>query len=102
MRQKNREPRKKYALAALGAAVALGGAGSAAFGFVTWTAEEAGTGWSLEESAELITNQGLGMGLDGTDGSFYPMELLAADRNTGFFVEIETQALQGRACSPLS
>lgn len=100
MQRKNRQSWKKCAPAFFGAAAVLSVAGSLAFGFKSWSAERTESGTSFWKSAELIVNQGLGLGLDGTDGSFYPMELLAADRNTGFFVKIEPQVLQEAGTQP--
>jgi len=103
MRRKNRQPRKGYASAVSGIVGALGIAAalSAAFsGFGSWAAEADVSRESEWESAELIVNQGLGMGVDGTDGSLYPMELLVADRNTGFFVRLKPQVLQGAGIQP--
>lgn len=87
-------PRKKYVLAALGVTAVLGGAGGVALNIGSQPPEETGNRQTTWESAELITNQGLGMGLDGADGSFYPMDLLVADRNTGFFLKIDDQTVQ--------
>lgn len=98
MRQKNRRSWRKYAPSVF--AAALSAAGCLAFGFESWSAEKTESVTAVWESAELIANQGLGMGLNGTDGSFYPMDLLVADRNTGFFVRIEPQALREAGTQP--
>ena len=41
---------------------------------------------SARTEPEIIINQGLGLGLDGESGELYPMDMLVANRNTGFFV----------------
>lgn len=89
MRRKNNRVREKGAAAIWGLAVFLG-VGGIVLGFSLPVAGQASPGRG-EWEAELVVNQGLGMGLDGTDGEFYPMDLLVADRNTGFFVQIQPE-----------
>lgn len=92
MQQRSRPVRKrnflKYAMAAAVMAASIT--------MAVYAAPGAG-----QESIEFIVNQGLGMGMDRTDGSYYPMNLLAAERNTGFFVRIEPQMLQEEGGAPL-
>lgn len=63
------------------------------FGAIVIAALISGTVYAAPDM-ELIANQGLGMGIDEADGSFYPIDLLVAERNTGFFVRMEPETAE--------
>ncbi len=52
----------------------------------------------LEEQPEIIVNQGIGMGLD---GSMYALNLLAAGRRTGLFLRIAPELLGSQGKKPV-
>lgn len=94
MQQKNNSPQRKYVLAALGTAAVVLGTGYAFLGPGLLPVGESAGVQTVSKSVQFIVNQGLGMGIDGTDGELYPMDMLVADRNTGFFVRIEPEVWQ--------
>lgn len=96
MRRKNKLVRKIYALLALGMAAAISGTVYAGSESGRVPAGKAGgaAGGNWTESMEFIVNQGLGMGIDETDGSYYPIDCLVAERMTGFFVRMTPETMQ--------
>lgn len=68
MQQKNNSPQRKYVLAALGTAAVVLGTGYAFLGPGLLPAGESAGVQTVSESVQFIVNQGLGMGIDGTDG----------------------------------
>lgn len=93
MRRKNNRFWKKGTAVIWGLAVFLG-VGGIVLGFSLPAAAGQASPGMEKRGAELVVNQGLGMGLEGRDGEFYPMDLLVADRNTGFFVQIQPEVWQ--------
>ena len=99
MQRRNRLIRKKYVSGKKHVFFAI--VLAAAIGSAVYAAPDVGrvpmqrAGKSAEQSsAEFIVNQGLGMGIDETDGSYYPIELFVAERNTCFFVRMEPEVMQ--------
>ncbi len=93
MRRKNNSFREKWTAVIMSLAAALG-TGCIILGLSLLPVGEAAGGQPVPRMAELVVNQGLGIGLDGADGTFYPMDMLVADRNIGFFVQIQPEAWQ--------
>ncbi len=74
------------------------GMGAAAGGLLAAGARTgaAGEGDPIPGSEPVILfDQGLGLGLDASDGSFYPMYLLAAERRTGLYVQAAPETFDG-------
>ena len=99
MRRKNNSFREGWTAVIMNLAAALG-TGCIILGLSLLPVGEAAGGQAVPRTAELVVNQGLGMGLDGSDGTFYPMDMLVADRNTGFFVQIQPEAWQEVGAQP--
>ncbi len=97
MRRKNDRSKKKRKLLAAGGLTVLVAVGCIAFGIALLPV---GAADGTRAEPEIIVNQGLGVGLDGENGEFYLMDMLVAERNTGFFVQIEPEVWQEAGAQP--
>lgn len=91
MLRKNNRSGTERKLSVLSSPVVLGVVGCIVFGIGLLPV---GAADSARTESEIIINQGLGLGLDGESGELYPMDMLVANRNTGFFVRIEPEEWQ--------
>lgn len=88
--------RQKNSRAGIGAVLGITLCAAAVTGLLL-SVKAADSGQSVPR---IIVNQGLGMGLNCTDGEFYSMDMLVAERNTGFFVQIEPEVWQEVGAQP--